>query len=231
MLLRQLLGLLLVPLLDLLFPGIIGVLLGQLLMFFILSGLQLVALLVLFGIHLFLLLLILLVLLRIPGVRRSRSIDGRKIVGMHVGVVSPRWSGFSCTGGTGFRSGPTAAICRRVVGSACGLCWNCTLAQPARTGSGSDRRTAMVLRGPEFPISARCLYVFGLRSNRADVTLMHRRFFLRRRSCVYATVAVVAHVVFVIDGDAFVVHIANVGHIDVVDFAVVVEAVSYTHLT
>src|SRR5450432_3838896 len=84
--LLQLLRLLLVTLLHALFRGGVRILLRQLLVLLILPLLQLLPFLILFGIHLFLLLLIFLVHLRIARVWRSRPFVPRQIVWMHHSV-------------------------------------------------------------------------------------------------------------------------------------------------
>lgn len=88
--LLQLLRLLLMPLLQLLTSGLRVSLLRQSLVVLLLPLLQLLPFLVLLRVHLLLLLLVFLVKLRIPGVRRTRTLRRRKIPDMHVIVRTIR---------------------------------------------------------------------------------------------------------------------------------------------
>ncbi len=85
--LLELLSLLLVTLFRRLPFGVRGVLFRQLLMFFFLLLLELLPLLLLLLLKLLLLLLIFLIQLRISGVRGSRPLHGRKLIGMSRGTT------------------------------------------------------------------------------------------------------------------------------------------------
>src|ERR1700677_2532875 len=81
-----LLGLLRVALLDLLFLGVVGVLFGELRVFFVLLRLELLTFLVLFVHQLLLLLLVFRVQLCIAGVGSGGFFHGWQVGGMHVGA-------------------------------------------------------------------------------------------------------------------------------------------------
>ena len=106
--LLELLGLLLVPLLDLLRTPFIGIALRQLLVVLVLLLLQLLPFLILLGLQLLLLLLILPVLLRIPGIggfgrrlavrkiARMQDCAGLPAVIVRTGVLGPRGPRLRC---------------------------------------------------------------------------------------------------------------------------------------
>lgn len=126
--LRHLLRLLLVLLLQLLHAVRTGLLLGVLLVFLLLFLLQLLTLLLLLGIELFLLLLEFLVLLGVARVRGRQPGSGGKLLGMDGAA------GVACGG---FRA-------RRVVVSGFFGLHHTRFRKGSRTGSGGDRRLAVV---------------------------------------------------------------------------------------
>ena len=158
--LLQLLCLLLMALLDLLSSALIGVLSRESLVFFVLSLLKFLPLLLLLRIHLFLLLLIFPVLPGVSGVWGTGSFNGRKISGMHGTarvVIFGRGIVSCCI--------PRTGISRTAMNSATLAGGNDSAAvKRSGRGSGSNRRLAMVNRGPQLRIGACFLDVLSLRS-------------------------------------------------------------------
>ncbi len=173
--LLQLLGLLLVLLFRLLFPRLIRILFGELLMLLLLLLLKLLSFLPLFLLELLLLLLILLVGLRIARVGSGGTLHRRKVIGMI---------------GGGGRGGGAAAILivrlrrssigGRVVRTSSLSRWDGFMpSECAGPGGGSDWRLAMICRRSEFWIPAGGLHLLHLSSCRGNMTIPRRCFILR----------------------------------------------------
>ena len=94
----------------------------------------------------------------------------------------------------------------------------------ARLGSRSDWRLALVHRSPQLSVSAGSLHMLRLSGHRRHVSLMRRRFLLRRWAPVDPPVAaVVADAVHGVVDHRCVVNVVNLGDVDVGHRAVIKE--------
>lgn len=215
--LLQSLRLLLVLLFNLLLFRVIRFLLPKALMILVLLLLQFLSFLILLLLQLLLLLLIFLIQLRIPGVGCSGARRRRKVFRVnHAGrraaissaalsaplIVSPIRGRVVCASsfsrGHGFA--PT---------------------EFSRLGGRGNRRLAVILRRPQFPVRARSLYLPNLGCGRRNVSLASCILFFRRRTPRDPALAsVVAHPIRVID-HSLVVNVVNDSHVHVADGPVV----------
>ena len=179
MFLLQLLSLLLMLLLQLLRLGCISLLLRDLLMFLVLVRLESLPFLFLLRVELFLLFLVFLVRLRIPGIWRGRALDRRKILGVYysgrVGIiflrtarllVTPRF----CPGAVGWRMVRRSRFLGR---------YHRVPAELPRFFGGRDWRVGLVHRSPQLWIRARSLHMLCLGRYWRHVSLSRRCLFLR----------------------------------------------------
>ncbi len=167
MFLLQLLSLLLVLLLQLLRPGLVSLLSGHLLMFFVLLLLEFLPFLLLLRHQLLLLLLILLVQLRIPRVGRGRTLRRRNILRMDCRACSWRCG-----------AGLATATIPRCVRSSCLLrLHHSAAAKFPRPCRGRDGRPAAVHRRAELLVATCCLHMLSLNCRGRDVSLTRDRFF------------------------------------------------------
>src|SRR5580698_11381236 len=214
----------------------VGLLLLGLLMVLLLLLRQLLMLLLLLLVQLLLLLCVFLVLLGVAGVRRLRHRMRRHILSVsrhrglgRFGLGSSSFGGRTCglvrRTIVGVRRG--SAIGRRMIRRTGFLSWYCLRRQIARTGGRRDGRLALVRACPQLRIGARCLDLLVLRRHRGKMPIARCRFFgSGGRSSNSAIASVVADVVdgYVVDGG--VVSVVNVGDVDIVDGAVVIELIT-----
>src|SRR5580704_5792992 len=225
MVLLQLLRLLLVTLLHLLGSRIINPLLRQALVILLLFLLQPLPILLLLGIHLVLLLLVFLIDLLIARVRRRWPLMRRKFVHVSRWTIGIVHADVVCPNSVAIA---TRLRWRYVVSARLSGRHDAALVECRRPGSSRDRRLALIHGSAQLPIGARLLDVLHLWTDRRQVPLTRGCFLLPRCTLVNAAVsAVVTHAidrrVFVYDRR--VVGVVNLGDIDVVHRAVVVEVI------
>ena len=213
MLFLHLLSLLLVPLLDLLSSGFIGILFRQPLVLLLLLLLEFLPLLVLLGEHLVLLLLVFPVAVGVSGVG-SGALHRRKVF---------RVDGCS---GTILTARPVApAIGRRVVRRSrfFGGYGSVKICRPGSSGNG---RPAMVGGCMEFRVRASSLKMLLLNGYRWKMPITSGNLVFRPRPRIdTARAAVVTDVIHRDIGDPLFIHVVNVHDVDVGYGTVVEEAV------
>src|SRR5580765_641489 len=119
---------------------------------------------------------------------------------------------------------PASTIWRWVVVPAFARRHHSASAEGTRPLRSRDRGLAMILRSPQLAIRSRFLHLLILSSDRAHMPFACRRFFAV--VCTFidsSTPSVVAHARLVAVHDRRVIHVVNLGHIDVVHRTVVVE--------
>src|SRR5208283_2814625 len=213
--LGHLLGLLLVPLLRLLPLSLASVLAIHALVFLLLLLLELLPLLLLFGKQLVLLLLVFPVAIGIAGVRRSRPLKRRKLVGMH-------WTRTATTG----RWISTAFGGRMIGRSGFPGRYDVAAGEFSRAARGGDGWPALIDRRAQLPVRAGLFEMLRLCRYRCNVPPLPPPFLFRRRAPLDAARSAV--VTDTIDGDVvvdhrLVVHVVNVDDIDIGHGAVVKE--------
>src|SRR5208283_3981819 len=214
-LLLSVLCLLLVPLLRLLPLSLASVLAIHALVFLLLLLLELLPLLLLFGKQLVLLLLVFPVAIGIAGVRRSRPLKRRKLVGMH-------WTRTATTG----RWISTAFGGRMIGRSGFPGRYDVAAGEFSRAARGGDGWPALIDRRAQLPVRAGLFEMLRLCRYRCNVPPLPPPFLFRRRAPLDAARSAV--VTDTIDGDVvvdhrLVVHVVNVDDIDIGHGAVVKE--------
>src|SRR5579883_346769 len=209
MALRHLLRLLLMLAFQLLHAILAGLLLGVSLVFLLLALLELLALLLLPGIELVLLLLKSFVVFRIARAGADHARSRGKVLGVNGGPRKP----------------PGVFRARRIVVAGFSRLHHPGFGKRSRARSSCDRRAAVIDGRPQLLVLSRSLHVLHLRSYGGNVAVVHRGFFFRCRARLNASLAaVVADAgVSIIVHDGRVIDVVNLGHVDVVDLAVVEE--------